>query len=324
MKVKPLLVIALTGLSLVAGGALAQSANGYPNKHIRFVVPFAAGISPDVIARVLGERLSRSLGQPVIVDNKPGAAGIIGAENVANSPADGYTLFMAVNSIVAINPHIYPKLPYDAQKDFAPVTQVALVPYVLIATPSLPVKSTGELIALAKSKPGQIAYASLGVGSGPHVVMEMLCTMAGIELNHVPYKGNSLNDVIAGQVGLSFEPATTAVPQIKAGKVRALAVTSTKRLAALPGVPTIAETVPGYNGDGWQGILVHVKTPKSIVDKLNVELVRIIKEPEVQQRFAELGLQGVGNSVNEFERVFRTDYERWGQVVRAANVKAEF
>ena len=263
---------ACTALAAWTGGASAQ--DPWPSKPIRFVVPFAAGVSPDVVARIISDPLSRALGQPVVVDNRAGAAGIIGADIAAKSPPDGYTIFMAVNSIMGVNPNVYTKLPYDTFHDFTPITQVAIVPYVLITGPRQPYNSLTDLIDKAKAHPKSIEYGSLGVGSGPHVVMEMMNNMARIQMLHVPYKGSPLQDVLAGQIPLAFETATTAVPLIKTGKAKALAITSPRRSPALPDVPTVAELLPGYDGDGWQGIYAPAKTPKPIVDRLNLEIAK--------------------------------------------------
>jgi tripartite-type tricarboxylate transporter receptor subunit TctC len=294
-------------LTLAAMPLFAQGK--WPEKPIKLIVPFAAGVSPDVVSRIIADPLGRALGQPVVIDNRAGASGIIGAEAAAKSPGDGYTLFMAVNSIVGINPNVYTKLPYDTFRDFAPVTQVAQVPYVLITGPNQPDKSLKDLLARAKLKGGSVEYGSLGVGSGPHVVMEMMNNMAGIQMVHVPYKGSPISDVMAGQVPLAFEPATTAIPLVKSGKLRALAVTSKKRSPSLPDVPAVAELLPGYDGDGWQG--------------LNTEIVKILGHQDVKNKLAELGLQPVGNSIEEFTKVTRADFEKWGKIAKANNIRID-
>ncbi|WP_225784281.1 tripartite tricarboxylate transporter substrate binding protein [Xenophilus sp. Marseille-Q4582] len=318
---------ALARLALTAAAPLASSAlfaqGKWPSKPIKLVVPFAAGVSPDVVARIVAEPLGRALGQPLLVDNRAGAAGIIGAEVAAKSPGDGYTLFMTVNSIMGINPNVYTRLPYDTFRDFAPVTQVALVPYVLVTGPNQPDTSLKDLLARAKAKPGAVEYGSLGVGSGPHVVMEMMNNMAGVKMVHVPYKGSPLTDVMAGQVPLAFEPATTAIPLVKSGKLRALAVTSPKRSAALPEVPAVAELLPGYDGDGWQGFYVPAATPQPIVARFNEEIVKVLRLPDVQRKLVELGLQPVGNSVEEFSRISRSEYEKWSRIAKANHIRID-
>ena len=313
--------VACTALAAWTGGASAQ--DPWPSKPIRFVVPFAAGVSPDVVARIISDPLSRALGQPVVVDNRAGAAGIIGADIAAKSPPDGYTIFMAVNSIMGVNPNVYTKLPYDTFRDFTPITQVAIVPYVLITGPRQPYNSLTDLIDKAKAHPKSIEYGSLGVGSGPHVVMEMMNNMARIQMLHVPYKGSPLQDVLAGQIPLAFETATTAVPLIKTGKAKALAITSPRRSPALPDVPTVAELLPGYDGDGWQGIYAPAKTPKPIVDRLNLEIAKILKSPETQKKLDELGLIAVGSTVDDFARVSRSEYDKWGKIAKANHIRVE-
>ena len=309
---------ALAGLS---SAALAQ--DNWPSKPIRLVVPFAAGVSPDVVARIISDPLSRALGQPVVVDNRAGAAGIIGADIAAKSAPDGYTIFMTVNSIMGVNPNVYTKLPYDTFRDFTPITQVAIVPYVLITGPKQPYQSLADLIDKAKARPKSIEYGSLGVGSGPHVVMEMMSNMAKIQMLHVPYKGSPLQDVLAGQIPLAFETATTAVPLIKTGKAKALAITSPKRSPALPDVPTVAELLPGYDGDGWQGIYAPAKTPTAIVDRYNHEIAKILKSPETQKKLDELGLIAVGSSVADFSRVSKAEFDKWGKIAKANHIRVE-
>lgn len=309
----------------VAGSALPAfaQASKWPEKPIRLIVPFAAGVSPDVVSRIIADPLGRALGQPVVIDNRAGAAGIIGAEAAARSPADGYTLFMTVNSIMGINPSVYAKLPYDPVKDFVPVTQVARVPYVLITGNNQPDKTLKDLLARAKARPASVDYGSLGIGSGPHLVMEMMNNLAGVRMVHIPYKGSPLQDVIAGQVPLAFEPATTATPLVKAGKVRALAITSAKRSPALPDVQTVAESLPGYEGDGWQGFYMPAGTPREIVQRMNTEIAKILRQPDVQQKLADLGLQPVGNTIDEFDVISRNELARWGKLTKANNIKVE-
>lgn len=321
---KALTRLAAATLAPTAFATTAARAQGkWPDKPIKLVVPFAAGVSPDVVARIVSEPLGRALGQPLLVDNRAGAAGIIGAEVAAKSPGDGYTLFMTVNSIMGINPNVYTRLPYDTFRDFAPVTQVALVPYVLVTGPQQPDKSLKDLLARAKANPGAVEYGSLGVGSGPHVVMEMMNNMAGVKMVHIPYKGSPLTDVMAGQVPLCFEPATTAIPLVKSGKLRALAITSPKRSAALPDTPAVAELLPGYDGDGWQGFYVPAATPRDIVARYNTEIVKVLQLPEVRSKLVDLGLQPVGNSVEEFARISRSEYDKWSRIARANNIRID-
>ena len=317
--VLPAAAIALAASSV----AFAQPAEWQPTKPIRIVVPFAPGVSPDVVARMLAEPLGQALKQPVVVDNRPGAAGIIGADAAAKSAPDGTTIFLTVNSIMGINPNVYAKLPYDTFRDFVPVTQVVLVPYVLVTGAAQPFASLQDLIAKAKAAPGTIDYGSLGIGSGPHVVMEMMNNMAGAKMNHIPYKASPVADVIAGQVPLYFDPATTAIPMVRSNRLRALAVTSRQRLAQLPDVPTVAELLPGYDGDGWQGVYVPAGTPKEIVARFHKEITAALKRPEVQAKLVDLGLQPVGNSQAEFEAVSRREVEKWGRIARQNNIRVE-
>ncbi|AGU50527.1 putative Bug-like extracytoplasmic solute binding receptor, TTT family [Variovorax paradoxus B4] len=313
--------LAAASAAMAAPPLLAQGK--WPDRPIKVIVPFAAGVSPDVVTRIISEPLARALGQPVVIDNRAGAAGIIGAEIAAKSPGDGYTLFMTVNSIMGINPNVYTKLPYDTFRDFTPVTQVALVPYVLVTGPNQPDATLKDLIARAKAKPGSVDYGSLGIGSGPHVVMEMMNNMASIQMVHVPYKGSPLADVMAGQMPLAFEPATTAIPLVKSGKLRALAITSKKRSAALPDVPAVAELLPGYDGDGWQGFYVPAATPKDIVARFNTEIVKVLKQPDVQRRLIDLGLQPVGSTIDEFAKVSRDEYAKWGKIAKSNNIRID-
>lgn len=315
---------ALAGACAIAAPAFALAqAEWQPTKPVRIIVPFAPGVSPDVVARLVAEPLAQALRQPVIVDNRPGAAGIIGAEAAAKSAPDGLTLFLTVNSIMGINPNVYEKLPYDTFRDFVPVTQAVLVPYLLVVGPTQPYSSLKDLLARAKADPGRIDYGSLGVGSGPHVVMEMMNNMAGVKMNHVPYKGSAVSDVMAGQIAMTFDPTTTAVPMVRSGKLRALAVTSKNRLAQLPDVPTVAEVLPGYDGDGWQGFYLPARTPKEIVARYHKEIVKALQRPDVRNKLIDLGLQPVGNTPEEFAQVSRREVEKWGRIARQNNIRVE-
>jgi tripartite-type tricarboxylate transporter receptor subunit TctC len=318
------LVGTLAGACAIATPAFAfAQAEWQPTKPVRIIVPFAPGVSPDVVARLVADPLAQALHQPVIVDNRPGAAGIIGADAAAKSAPDGSTLFLTVNSIMGINPNVYTKLPYDTFRDFVPVTQVVLVPYLLVIGPNQPFSSLKDLLAKAKADPGKIDYGSLGVGSGPHVVMEMMNNMAGVKMNHVPYKSSAVTDVIAGQISMTFDPTTTAVPMVRAGKLRALAVTSKNRIPQLPDVPTVAEVLPGYDGDGWQGFYLPAGTPKEIVARYHKEIVKVLQRPEVRSKLIDLGLQPVGSSPEEFALVSRREVEKWGRIARQNNIRVE-
>lgn len=315
------LIASVLGLAVAQAGA--QSAGAYPSKPIRIIVPFAAGISPDVVARILGDKLSQAWGQPVIIDNKPGASGMIGAEAAAKSPADGYTLLMSVTAIMSMNPHIYPKMSYDPLKDFKPVSHILNVPFVVIAAPGNPVSNMSELIATAKKTPGAIDYASLGAGSHSHVAVEWLMNQTGIKLNHVPYKGSPSADVMSGVVSLYFDPIVTAIPLVTSQKVKALGVSTLHRSPALPSVPAISETVPGFDTYAFQGIYVPAGTPDAIVNKLNAELVKIVKSPDVQKKLTDFGYVPVGSSVEEFKRLSEEDFARYGKVIRANGIRLD-
>ena len=309
------------GLSVLARGASAQGT--WPSRPITLIVPFAAGVSPDIVGRLLAERLGQSLGQPVVIDNRAGASGIIGAEAAARAAADGYTLFLTVESIVGVLPHIYSKPRYDPFKDFTPVTQVALGPYYLVTSPEQPFRTISDVLAYARSKPDALTYGSLGVGSGAHMRMAMLSSMTGVSLLHVPYKSSPLPDVIGRQVALAFEPATTAIPLVKGGKLRALAVTSAKRQPALPDVPTVGETVPSFNNDGWMALMVPAGTPQPIVSRLNAEAAKALKSDDVRSRIADLGLQAVGGTAAECASLMKAEYDKWGKIARQYDIRAD-
>ena len=313
--------LACTGLSAVAPGVTAQGS--WPTKPITLIVPFAAGVSPDVVGRILAERLGQALGQPFVVDNRAGASGIIGAEAAAKAPADGYTLFLTVESIVGVLPHIYSKVRYEPFRDFTPVTQVAIGPYYLVTAPDQRFQTVSDVLAYAKAKPEALTYGSLGVGSGAHMRMVMLSSMTGASLLHVPYKSSPLADVMSRQVDLAFEPATTAIPLVRSGRLRALAVSSAKRQPALPDVPTVAETVPNFSNDGWMALAVPAGTPQPIIDRLNAEAVKVLKSNDVRSRIADLGLQAVGGTAAECASLMRSEYEKWGKIARQYDIRAE-
>ena len=322
-------------LTVAAGWALAPAVPGasaqsgpYPNHPIKIIVPFAAGVSPDVVARLVGDRLAQALGQPIIVDNRPGAGGMIGAEAAATSPGDGYTLLFSVKAVTAIAPNVYQSVKYNPIRDFKAVSQILIVPHVLTAAPNTPYNTLPEMVAYAKRNPGKIDFASLGVGSQPHVALEAWASRLGIQLNHVPYKTNPSPDVMSGVISLSVEASTTAIPLIKAGKVKALAISGTERIASLPDLPTMSEFGPnldpnGVIGNSWHGIFVPTATPDDIVARLNTEIVKIVKMPEVQTRLRSLGLTPTGTSSATLATAAASDYAYWGQLVRELGVKVE-
>ena len=309
-------------LALISGAAAAQS---YPVKPVRVVVGFAAGSSSDVTMRILGPRLTEIWGQSVVVDNRPGAGGNIAAEFVANAPADGYTILFPSASI-AIAQSYYRKLQYNAVNDLAPIALASSMPNLLCISPALPVKSVKELIALAKSRPGDILYSSSGTGSSDHMATELFSHLTGIRMTHIPYKGGpqALSDVISGEIAMIITGLPPTLPQVKAGKVRALAVTTTKRTPSLPEIPTVAEAgVAGYEHTLWNGMFAPVKTPAAIVTKVSEDLARVMRLPEVQERFAALGIEPVGNSPQQFDRFFRAEVEKWAKVVKATGIQGD-
>jgi len=309
-------------LSLAGGSAFAQA---WPGRPISLIVPFPAGGTTDVLARAVGQELSKSLGQPVVVESKPGAGATLGADFVAKSKPDGYTLLMgAVHHTIATS--VYKKLPYDFQKDFAPVTTVALVPNVLVVNPSVPANSVQQLLALAKAEPGKLTYGSNGNGTGQHLIGAQFEGMGGVKLLHVPYKGSGplTVDLLGGQITMSFDTITPVLPQVKAGKLKALAVTTHKRSAALPDVPTLDESgLKGFDLGTWFGILAPAATPPDVVVRLNTELVKIIQSPEFRKKMADIGAEPIGNTPAQMAGQIKDDTERFSKLVKDARVAIE-
>ena len=303
--------------------ALAQA---YPARPIRLVVPFTPGGSSDILARAIGQELSRAWAQPVVIENVPGAGGSLGADRVAKAAPDGYTLLMGHTGTLSVNPTLYPKLPYDAQRAFAPVAWVARVPNVLVVHASVPVQSLRELVALAKAKPGQLAYGSGGNGSAAHTTMEFLKLQAGISLLHIPYRGTapSVNDLLAGQVQALFTGAPALLPHIKAGRIRALAVSSPRRMALLPQVPTVAETgvagTSGFEADQWYGLVAPAGTPADAIAKLNQEVNQSLAAAQVRTRLAAEGAEATPATPQAFGTMIAADTRRWERVIRAARI----
>ena len=315
----PLLALAV----LMPSGALAQK---YPAKSIRLVLPFAAGSAVDVLARLYAQKMSETWGQQVLVDNRTGANGIIGMEIIARAAPDGYTLGMGNVATLAINPGLYAKLPYDVTRDYVPVLYAAAIRNSLEVHPSLPVKSVRELVALAKARPGQLNYASGGVGSAQHLPMEMLKAMTGIDIVHVSYKGltPAFNDVLAGQVPMMVSGVVTALPHHQSGRLRIIATTGATRTIVTPEIPAIAEAgVPGYDFDSWTGFLAPTGTPAAIVTQIQAETARISKLPEIRERLTAAGFEVVGAPSEAFAALIRDNNARLGKVIRAAGIKAE-
>jgi len=303
--------------------ALAQA---YPGKPIRLIVPFAAGGGNDNVARLVGKRLSDSLGQPVVVDNRPGAGGVVGAELAAKSAPDGYTLFLGGVGSHAINPNLHEKLPYDPIKDFAPVVLLAQAPLILVVHPPVPARDIAEFIAYARAHPGRLNFASNGNGSSSQLAAVMFDSMAGVDMVHVPYKGLSpaLADLLSGQVQLMFSSVVAILPHVKAGKLRALAVTGAKRLAAMPELPTVAESgLRGYEASSWYGILAPAGTPREIVMKLNGELSNALEQPEVRASLLAEGAEPAGGSPEALAAHIRAEKERLGKLIRDAKIRLE-
>ena len=314
--------IAVCALVIAAHPAIAQN---FPAKSLRIVVPLAAGGPGDVLARAVGQKLSESAGQPVIVDNRPGANTNVGNEFVAKAPADGYTL-LATASTLTINPALYPKLPYDAIRDFAPITLIGSAPLILVVHPSLPVKSVKELVTFAKSRPGQLHYGSAGNGSVLHLAGEMLNTGAGIKLVHVPYKGvtNAFSDLLGGQISIMFPGAPIALPQVQAGKLRALATTGAARTAAASELPTVAEAgYPGYEISVWYGLLAPAGTPPAVINRLHADVSKIVQLPDIKARWATLGAEPLHNTPEQFAAFLKADLGKWAKVIRDSGAKID-
>jgi tripartite-type tricarboxylate transporter receptor subunit TctC len=306
--------------------AFAQS--GYPNKPIKLIVPYAAGISPDVIARVIGEKLGQALGQPVVVDNRAGAGGMIGAEAAAAAPADGYNLFYTVKAVMAIVPHLYPQAKYNPLKDFKAVSEVLIVPHIITATPNAPYNTMAEMVAYAKRNPGKVTYASLGVGSQPHVALAAWAKRLDIQLTHVPYKTAPAPDVMSGVVDLYLEASTTAIPSIQGKRVKALVTSGVDRIQALPDLPTMTEFNPeldpkGVVGNSWHTFFAPAGTPDDIVARLNTEIVKIVKTQEVQTRLRSLGLTPTGTAAGAVNAGMAGDYAYWGKLIKDLDIKVE-
>jgi tripartite-type tricarboxylate transporter receptor subunit TctC len=315
------LCAALTPFSL---SVFAQSPQKYPTRPIRLVLPFPPGGSTDIVARVVGQKITEAWGQQVVVDNRPGAGGNVAAEFVARAAPDGYTLFQ-VNVANTIAASLYPKLGYSLTGDFVAVTQLATTPYVLLAHPSVPAKSVRDLIALARAKPGKLNYASAGAGSATHLSGELLKSMAGIDIVHVPYKGTgpAVTALLSGEVDLYFATVPAAAPMVKAGRLRALGVSSVKRASLMPDVPAIAETLKGYDTGTWHGVLAPAATPRDIVQQLSGEIVRILNTPDVREKLIAQGLEPVGDTPEQFSAFLRAEIAKWAKVVAASGARPE-
>ncbi len=319
---------ALRGLAaagLLAGGASRVRAQAWPGRPVSLVVPFPPGGTTDVLARALGERLAEALGQQVLIENRPGAGATLGADQVARAKPDGHTLLVgAIHHTIATS--VYRKLPYDFQKDFAPVTTIAMVPNVLVINAATPARTVAELVALAKSQPGKLAFGSNGNGTAQHLIGTQFQQATGTQLVHVPYKGSApmATDLLGGQIAMSFDTITPVLPHIKTGKLRALAVTTAAPSSALPDVPPLAKAgLDGFDIGTWFGVLAPAATPPEVVRRLNAEAVKIIRSPEFVKRMAEIGAEPIGDSTEEMARRIRVDTERFAKLVKEANVTVE-
>jgi tripartite-type tricarboxylate transporter receptor subunit TctC len=315
----------MLGLSalLIVGSPAAQST--YPEKPIRLVVGFPAGSAVDTVTRLLGPRLAEALGQPVVVENVAGVGGSIAAERVAKAAPDGYTLALAVNAQMIMNPALY-RLTYDPAKDFAPISQIYVTPNMVVAHNAVPAKNIQELLALARAQPGGLTYASGGGGSSPHLAGEMLKSMANVDIRHIPYKGvvAAVPDLLGGRVTMAFAPIAQILPLVRQGKVRALAVTSLKRSPTIPEVPTVDESgIRGYEVTLWGGLVAPTGTQSTIVRKLHLETVRVLAQADMRAKFAELGLETIGNSPDEFAAIIKSEIPKWAKVINEAGIKPD-
>jgi tripartite-type tricarboxylate transporter receptor subunit TctC len=322
--VKRILALAVgTAFAVLASSSFAQA---WPSKPIKYVVPFAPGGTTDILGRTIAEKLSVALGQPVVIENKPGAGGGVGAEMVAKSPPDGYTIMGGTISTHAINASLYKNLGYDPVRDFVPITLIARVPNMLVINPALPAKDVKELIALLKANPGKYSFASSGNGTSQHLSGELFKTMTGVDMQHIPYKGSppALADVVGGQVAMTFDNITTAWPLAKGGKLRAIAVTTAARSSIAPEIPTLAEAgLVGYEVGSWQGVFAPAGTPPDIVKRLNTEIVRIINSPDVREKLAALGAEPAPNTPEEFAALVKADVAKWADVVKKSGAKVD-
>jgi tripartite-type tricarboxylate transporter receptor subunit TctC len=314
--------IAAAFLALGAAGAGAQT---YPTKPVRIIVPFAPGGATDIVTRVVAQKLTEIWGQTIVVDNRAGAGGNIGAELAAKAPADGYTLFMPSGSVVTANQHIYKKIPFNAEKDFAAITNVASGPQVVVVANSVAVKTIGDLIALAKSRPKSITFGSAGFGTQTHLAAENFLYSAKIEATHIPYKGEgpALTDLVGGQIQLLTPNLSAAISFVNSGKIRALAVTSKERAPQVPNIPTVAETVPGFENLGWFGLVAPAGTPAAVINKVHADAVKALQSADIRKRFSELGMVPVGNTPAEFAKAMKEESVRWAKVVRERKLQLD-
>ena len=308
---------------IAAGSAFAQ---GYPNKALRLIVPFAAGGTGDVLGRLIGPKLSEALGQPVVIDFRPGAGTTLATDIAAKSQPDGYTILLSASTTLSINASLYSKLPYDTLKDLAPVTMVASIPNILVANPSLPANTVQELIALARSKPGKLNFATPGSGTTPHLTGELFKTMAGIDLVHIPYKGAgpAITDLLGGHVAMLFDNIPSVQSQVAAGKLKVIGVTSAKRSAAIPGAPTFAESgLPGFDTNSWWAILAPAATPKDIIARLNTEMVKLLRSAYIRERFAAAGAEPAPSTPEDAAAHIKGEVAKWAAIVKTSGARVD-
>lgn len=323
---KKLLFQTFLSLGLVIGLMPSVLAQGYPNKSIRIIVPFPPGGGNDVIGRIIAQKLTERLGQQVVVDNRAGANGIVGLQALMQAPPDGYTIAVAAAGPMAVNPSLYEKLPYDSLKDFSYITNMVIFPLILVTHPSVPAKTTQDLINLAKAKPKQLFYGTPGSGNSAHLAGELLNSMANVQTVHVPYKGQgpAMADLVAGQVQMMFASIPSVLPQVKSGQVNAIAMGSAKRVPSLPEIPTLSESgVPGFEAYSWAGMLAPAKTPKEIIARLNKEIVDILKQKDVADKLNQQGALPVGDTPEQFAAYVKAEIDKWGAVIKSANIKAD-
>ena len=321
MRLATMFLAALAALFAGAG----VSAQPFPSKPVRIIVAFPPGGGVDIVARAMGPKLTEIWSQPIVVENRPGASGVIGTEVAARSAPDGHTLFLGTLGNLTANQYLYAKMPVDPLRDLAPLTQVVAVHFVMVAHPSLPAKNVKELVALARARPGQINYSSSGPGGAPHLGVELFKSMAKVNLVHIPYKGSgpSFVDLLAGQVSLTCDSLLQSLPYIKAGRLRALAVLGGKRSPLLPDVATVGETVPGYELTNWFGMTVPAATPRELINKLYGGVAKVLQQAEFRDRIANMGASVVGSTPEQFGAFMKAESEKWGRVIREANIKAE-
>lgn len=325
MSIRAAIGVAGTVFGLIGASAWA---NNYPERPVRLVVPFATGGGSDILARLIGQRLSQNWGQQVVVDNRVGAGGNIGMELAAKAAPDGYTLLLGYIGTIAFNPSLYATVPYDPVKDFAPVTQLVSQPALLLIHPSLPAKSVKELIALARAKPGELNYASAGTGTPPHLNAELFKSMARVSITHVPYKGGIggqiLTDLLSGRVQVYFVNMLAGIPHVRSGKLRPLAVTALQRSPVLPDIPTLSEAgVPGYEAVAWYGIFVPAGTSKEVIGRLNSEIGKILAAPDIRDRLASEGAEPVGSTPEQFAAFIAGEISKWAKIIKEAGIRAD-